>query len=73
MCVFNYCDQAIGNTTQTAVGAIDSSLLTSLWKDIKFWINKFIYYAATHPDAKIRYHAIHMHLWIYSDYSYLNE
>ena len=58
---------------QTDVGAIASSLSTSSWKDPKFRINQFLDYAATHPNAKIRYHSIQMHLWIHSDASYLNE
>ena len=65
--------QSIDNTMQTAVSAISSSLSTRSWKDIEFWINKFLDYVATHPGAKILYHASKMHLWIHSDASYINE
>ena len=58
---------------RTAVSAIASYLSTSSWKDLKFLINQFLEYVATHPNAKIRYHSIQMHLWIHSDASYLNE
>ena len=70
---FNYYYQAIYNTIQTSVSTIASSLLTSSWKYLKFRINQFLYYAATHPNAKIRYHSIQIHLWIHSGASYLNE
>ena len=33
----------------------------------------FLDYCATHPDAKIRYHASDMILWTHSDASYLSE
>ena len=58
---------------KTAVIAIASSLSTSSWKYLKFWINQFLDYAATHPNAKIWYHSIQMYLLIHSDASYLNE
>ena len=58
---------------QTDTIAITSYFSTSSQKDLKFQINKFIDYAATHPTVKIRYHANHMHLCIYSDAYYLNE
>jgi hypothetical protein len=41
--------------------------------DISLCINHFLNYAATHPQAKIRYTASQMHLWLHSDASYLNE
>ena len=36
-------------------------------------MDHFLDYCATHPDAKIRYHASDMQLWIHSDASYLGE
>ena len=68
----NYHAQAIENNMQTAISAIASSPSTSSWKDIKFIINQFLEYAATHPNAKIRYYSSQIHLWIHSDASYLN-
>ena len=73
MWFFNYYARAIGNTMQTAVSVIASSLSTSSWKYLKFRINKFLDYAATHPNAKIRYHSSQMHIRIHLYASYLNE
>ena len=70
---FNYYAEAIEITIQTAVSAIDSSLLSISWKDIKFQINTFLDYAATHTNSKIYFHESQIHLWIHSDDSYLNE
>jgi hypothetical protein len=58
---------------QTAISSIASSVSTSTWEDIASRINHFLNYAATHPNAKFRYTASQMHLWLHSDASYLNE
>jgi hypothetical protein len=58
---------------QTAISSIASSVSTSTWEDIAYRINHFLNYAATHPNAKLRYTASQMHLWLHSDASYLNE
>jgi hypothetical protein len=58
---------------QTAISSIASSVSTSTWDDLSFRINHFLNYAATHPNAKLRYTASQMHLWLHSDASYLNE
>jgi hypothetical protein len=71
--IFNYYARAIDNTMQTAVSSIASSISTSTWKDIRFRIDQFLDYAATHPDARIQYKASEMQLWIHTDASYLNE
>ena len=55
------------------VNSIAAAVSTSSWKDIKFRIDQFLDYAATHPNAEIQYDASAMHLWIHSDASYLNE
>ena len=52
---------------KTAVDAIASSISTSSWKDLKFQINPFFYYIATHPNAKILYRASQIHLRIPPD------
>ena len=46
--------------------------LTSSWKDLKFRINQFPDYSATHPNSKIGYHSSQMNLWIHSYASYPN-
>jgi hypothetical protein len=71
--IFNYYARAIDNTMQTAISSIATSVSTNTWADISFCINHFLDYAATHPNAKIRYTASQMHLWLHSDASYLNE
>jgi hypothetical protein len=58
---------------QTPVSSIASSVSIGSWKDIKFRIDQFLDYAATHPDAPIQYKASKMHLWLHTDASYLNE
>ena len=68
-----YYARAIKDTMQTDFSAVASSLSTSSWKDIKFRINKFIDYTATHPNSKIRYHLSQINLWVHLDVSYLNE
>ena len=73
LCGFsNYYARDIENTMQTSISTISSYLSTSSWKDLKFRINKFLDYVATHPSSKIRYHSIQMQLWIHSDASYIN-
>jgi hypothetical protein len=58
---------------QNPVSSIASSVSTSTWHNLSFRINHFLDYAATHPDARIRYKASEMHLWLHTDASYLNE
>jgi hypothetical protein len=71
--IFNYYTRVIDNTMQTAISSIAYSVSTSTWEDISFRINHFLNYAATHSNAKLRYTASQMHLWLHSDASYLNE
>ena len=71
--LFNYYSQSIDTTMKQPVNSIAASVSTSSWKDIKFRIDQFLDYAATHPNAEIQYDASEMHLWIHSDASYLNE
>jgi hypothetical protein len=70
---FNYYARTIDNTMQAPVSSIASAVSTSTWPDLRFRINHFLDYAATHPDARIQYKASQMHLWLHSDASYLNE
>ena len=71
--LFNYYSQSIDTTMKQPVNSIAAAVSTSSWKDIKFRIDQFLDYAATHPNAEIQYDASAMHLWIHSDASYLNE
>ena len=70
---FLYYARAVDNTMLMPIGSIATALSTSSWKQIEHRINHFLHYAVTHPDARIRYKASAMHLWIHSDSSYLNE
>ena len=64
---------AMDSTIITTVGSIATHLSTSKWDSINNRINHFLEYAATHPDAKVSYHKIDMHIWVYIDASYLTE
>ena len=73
---FLYYGRAIDNTMLVALGTLASaqtkgteSTMDALTQLLKF----FFYYAASHPDAIIRYKASDMILHIHSDASYLSE
>ena len=68
-----YYGRAIDNTILPAVGSIATALSTSSWPDLQSRLNHLLDYLATHPSAKIVYHASQMHLWVHTDSSYLNE
>ena len=71
--VFLYYARAIDNTMLASIGSIASSHSTSTWADIKYRALHFLNYAASHPNAAIRYTASQMQLWADSDASYLCE
>ena len=71
--ILKYYSSAIENTTQAAIRFIASSISTRSWKDIKLRINQFLDYSATYTNNHIQYKASQMHLWLHSDYFYLNE
>ena len=58
---------------KSSVGSIDTHISTGQWENINNRINRFIDYAATHPDSKLTYHKIDMHIWFHTDASYLTE
>ena len=70
---FLYYAQAVDNTLLTPVRAIATAMSTASWKDIEQRLDQLLQFAATHPNAKIRYYASTMHLWIHTDVLYLNE
>jgi hypothetical protein len=55
------------------VGTIATNLTISPFTTLKQKIDHFLDYAATHPNAYIKYVASQMHLWAHSDASYLCE
>ena len=71
--LFQYYARSIDTTMLSAINSIATNMTTATKKDLDFRINQFLDYAATHPDAKIRYVASEMQLWIHSDASYLTE
>ena len=56
-----------------ALGTIATNTTTIPYHTLLQKINHLFDYAATHPNAAIRYVASNMHLWIHSDASYLCE
>ena len=50
-----------------------TSLSTAQWNALQPKLHQFLDYAATHPNAKLRYHKSDMHLWVHTDASYLSE
>ena len=70
---FLYYSRAIDFTALAAIGLISSNISTGQWEDINFRTNHFLDYMATHPDAKIIYKKSDMHLWTYTNASYLTE
>ena len=57
----------------TLVGYNSTHISTDQWYNIKNLINKFLDYAATHPDSKLTYQKSDMHIWFYTYVSYLTE
>ena len=55
---------ALGSIAQQTNNPIERTMSEIVW---------FLNYCASHPDAKIRYKASDMHLWLSSDASYLSK
>ena len=70
---FLYYARTIDNTMLPAISSIAAAVSTSSIADIRTRINHFLNYAATHPNATLKYTASAMHLWAHSDASYLCE
>ena len=70
---FLFYARAIDNTMLEPIGTIATAMTTSTWDNLSKRMKQFLDYAATHPDATIRFKASEMHLWLHSDSSYLNE
>ena len=71
--LFQYYGRTLDGTMLASISSIATNMTTAQQKDLDFRIKQFLNYAATHPDAKIRFIASEMHLWIHSDASYLTE
>jgi hypothetical protein len=69
---FLYYGRAIDLTMLPALGTIASQQAKPTANTMKALI-QFLNYAASNPDAKVRFYASDMHLYIESDASYLSE
>ena len=68
-----YCQQVFGVFLLHPIGSMATSLSTSQWAVLKPRITQFLNYAATHPNATIRYKKSDMHLWIHTYATYLSK
>ena len=71
--VFLFYGRAIDSTMLPALGTIATHLHHAPYDTLKQKVDQFLDYAATHPDATIKYIASEMHLWAHTDASYLSE
>jgi hypothetical protein len=71
--VFLFYGRAIDSTMLPALGTIATHLHHAPYDTLKQKIDQFLDYAATHPDATLKYIASEMHLWVHTDASYLSE
>jgi hypothetical protein len=69
---FLFYGRAVDITMVTAIGSIATEQSCATQLTMKA-VTRLLNYAATHPDAKIRYHASDMVLYVESDASYLSE
>eukprot|EP00978_Attheya_sp_CCMP212_P010371 scaffold25103_cov42-Attheya_sp.AAC.1 len=68
--VFLYYGRAVDNTMLVALGSIASAKTT---KETDAAVTHFLNYAASNPEATVRFHASDMCLKIHSDASYLSK
>jgi hypothetical protein len=70
---FLYYARTIDTEMRTLVSSIGAAKISNDIKAIQTRINHFLDYAATHPNAKLKYIASGMCLWAHPDASYLCE
>ena len=70
--VFLYYARAVDNTMQVALGSLAAAQTQGTEATMEAAVH-LLNYAATHPEAKVRYRASDMKLHIHSDASYLSE
>ena len=71
--VFCHYAAAINTTMLTSISSISNNMTTATTKYLTFCMKKFLYYATTYPNVKIRYVASNMNLWVHSGASYLSN
>ena len=64
--VFLFYGRAIDSTMLPALGTIATHLHHAPYGALKQKVDQFLDYAATHPDAAIKYIASEMHLWVHT-------
>ncbi|MGL5936068.1 MAG: reverse transcriptase domain-containing protein, partial [Cetobacterium sp.] len=69
---FLFYGRAVDNTMLTALGTLASAQSAGTERTMDA-LTQLLDYAATHPNAKVRYHASDMILYVHSDASYLSE
>ena len=67
-----HCARAVNNTMLVALSTLGSAQSKGTEKTMEAAVH-LLNYAATHPDAKVRFRASDMVLHIHSDASYLSE
>ena len=71
--VFLFYARVIDSTMLQPIGSMATALSTAQWTALKPRLTHFLNYAATHPDATIRYKKSDMHMWIHTDATYLSK
>ena len=71
--LFQYDGRTLDSTMLISISSIATNTTMAEQKDLNFRMNQFLNYGATHPDAKIRFIASDICLWIHSDASCLTE
>jgi hypothetical protein len=69
---FLYSGRAVDNTMLVALGTLAAAQTKGTEKTMEALV-QLLDYAATHPDAAIRFHKSDMTLYVHSDASYLSE
>jgi hypothetical protein len=69
---FLFYGRAVDNTMLTALSTVASAQTQGTEKTMDALV-QLLDYAATHPDAKVRFHKSDMILYVHSDASYLSE
>ena len=70
---FLYYGRQINGTMLVALSVIGAAMTNADIETVRRYITHFLDYAASNPDAKIKYIKSDMHLWAHSDASYLSE
>ena len=70
---FRFYADAVDSTMAMPVSSLSTDTNNLEKSELNRRKKQFLDYAATHPDAKLKYTASGMHLWAHTDASYLSE